>query len=175
MVCPNSAVLNIRSTRLVRLFDVFPGPRALMHAVDWRGVISATAEVILSAGVVQTPHLLMLSGIGDKSTLAAFGIDTIINNPNVGQHVQEHPILYNHWAVVNTAYTVDAPKQNATVLAEEIEVWKANGTGPLTISAPNHIAWARIPTDVAPFSTLDDPAPGSNTGHLEFVFLVSFF
>src|SRR5271170_355640 len=56
------------------------------------GFIRATKEVILSAGAVNTPQLLMLSGIGPADHLAEHGIATIVDNPNVGGHYMDHPM-----------------------------------------------------------------------------------
>jgi choline dehydrogenase-like flavoprotein len=47
-------------------------------------------EVILSAGSVQSPQLLELSGIGNPQILKAAGIDVKVENPNVGENLQEH-------------------------------------------------------------------------------------
>jgi choline dehydrogenase len=54
---------------------------------------SANYEVIMSSGVWETPKLLMLSGVGPKKTLDAFGIETIVDSPHVGQNLLDHPIL----------------------------------------------------------------------------------
>jgi choline dehydrogenase-like flavoprotein len=53
--------------------------------------IRARREVILSSGAFQTPHLLMLSGVGDHAGLAKHGIDTAYHLPGVGQNLQDHP------------------------------------------------------------------------------------
>lgn len=50
----------------------------------------ATKEVILSAGSIQSPQLLELSGIGGKSLLRKYGIPVVVDNPNVGENLQEH-------------------------------------------------------------------------------------
>jgi choline dehydrogenase-like flavoprotein len=50
----------------------------------------ADREVILCAGAVNSPQLLQLSGIGSASTLAAHGITSLLNNPAVGGHLQDH-------------------------------------------------------------------------------------
>ncbi|MXW49144.1 MAG: choline dehydrogenase [Gammaproteobacteria bacterium] len=57
-----------------------------------RNVVNAKAvrEVILAAGVVGSPHLLMLSGIGDAEHLQEHGIATIHHLPGVGRNVQDH-------------------------------------------------------------------------------------
>lgn len=45
-------------------------------------------EVIVSGGTINTPLLLMLSGIGDKEELTPLGIDTVVNRPAVGKNFQ---------------------------------------------------------------------------------------
>jgi choline dehydrogenase len=60
---------------------------------EWQGkvrTIRASSEVVLSAGAIQTPKILMLSGIGDR---AEFGIATASHLPGVGQNFQDHPII----------------------------------------------------------------------------------
>jgi choline dehydrogenase-like flavoprotein len=51
-------------------------------------VAKAGKEIILSAGTVGTPHLLMHSGIGDKRALQALGIPTLLDLPSVGQSIR---------------------------------------------------------------------------------------
>jgi choline dehydrogenase-like flavoprotein len=57
------------------------------------GFIRATKEVIVSAGAINTPQLLMLSGIGPADHLAEHGIPVIVDNPNVGDHYMDHTIM----------------------------------------------------------------------------------
>lgn len=52
--------------------------------------VRVKSEVILSAGSVQSPQLLELSGIGNPEILKAAGIDVKVGNPNVGENLQEH-------------------------------------------------------------------------------------
>lgn len=52
--------------------------------------IQAKSEVILSSGGINTPKLLMLSGIGDEAQLRAHGIKTLVHAPEVGQNFQDH-------------------------------------------------------------------------------------
>ncbi len=52
--------------------------------------VQARVEVIVSAGAVQSPQLLMLSGIGDAAHLREFGIDTVHHLPGVGRNLQDH-------------------------------------------------------------------------------------
>lgn len=50
----------------------------------------ARREIIISGGAVNSPQLLQLSGIGPGALLKSHGISTIIDNPNVGAHLQDH-------------------------------------------------------------------------------------
>ena len=53
--------------------------------------IKSKKEVILCAGAVGSPHILMLSGIGPKDHLQSMGINLIADMPGVGQNLQDHP------------------------------------------------------------------------------------
>ena len=50
----------------------------------------ATREVVLCGGAINSPHLLMLSGIGPAAHLAEMGIETLLDAPGVGQNLQDH-------------------------------------------------------------------------------------
>lgn len=52
--------------------------------------VLARREVLLAGGVINTPQLLMLSGIGDSDDLAAHGIETKVDLPQVGENLQDH-------------------------------------------------------------------------------------
>lgn len=53
--------------------------------------LRARREVILSAGALQSPQILMLSGIGEGAHLASLGIDVVHHLPGVGTDLQDHP------------------------------------------------------------------------------------
>ncbi|XP_013149238.1 PREDICTED: glucose dehydrogenase [FAD, quinone]-like [Papilio polytes] len=55
--------------------------------------VKANKEVILSAGAVNSPQLLMLSGIGPKDHLDKIGIETLVDSPKVGKNMQDHPLV----------------------------------------------------------------------------------
>jgi choline dehydrogenase-like flavoprotein len=52
--------------------------------------VKASREVILSAGAIASPQLLELSGVGDKQILEKYGIECKVDNPNVGENMQDH-------------------------------------------------------------------------------------
>lgn len=88
-------------------------------------VVRANGEVILSGGAINSPQLLMLSGVGPGAHLREVGIDVVVDSPGVGQNLQDHPVA---GTLVYTRHTTD--------LADAITVgnmlrWKATKTGPL--------------------------------------------
>ena len=56
-------------------------------------VIHAACEVILCAGVVRSPQLLMLSGVGPADVLRSLGIDVVADRPGVGDNLQDHLLV----------------------------------------------------------------------------------
>ncbi len=55
--------------------------------------VRAEREVILSGGAINSPHVLMLSGIGHGEHLAEHDIDTVVDLPGVGANLQDHPSI----------------------------------------------------------------------------------
>jgi choline dehydrogenase len=56
-----------------------------------RGLVNARREVILCAGAIDTPKLLLLSGIGPAAELDELGIEPAVDLPDVGRHLVDHP------------------------------------------------------------------------------------
>lgn len=80
---------------------VFEDGRAVGVEVERGGrieVIRATREVILAASAINSPKLLMLSGIGPAAHLADHGIPVLADRKGVGQNLQDHPELYLQFA-----------------------------------------------------------------------------
>ncbi|MEZ2352174.1 GMC family oxidoreductase [Caballeronia sp. RCC_10] len=74
-----------------------------------RRQIAASREVILSAGALNSPQILMLSGIGPAVELQKHGIETIVESPGVGSNLQDH-------LVVHTAYrSAEASSYNRNI------------------------------------------------------------
>ena len=55
--------------------------------------VTADQEVILCAGAIETPRILMLSGIGDAHELQNLGIKAKVDLPGVGKNLQDHPLV----------------------------------------------------------------------------------
>lgn len=119
--------LTIRTEALVTKI-VLEGTRAVGVAYAQAGqslVAHADAEVVLSGGTINSPQLLMLSGIGPGAHLREMGIDVAVESSGVGQNLQDHPVS----GILS--YT-----QDTTDLAEMLGVgnllrWRATGKGPL--------------------------------------------
>lgn len=75
-------------------------------------VAYARKEVVLCGGAVNTPQLLMLSGIGDRDHLAEHGIDTVHHSPDVGQNLIDHLVTPLGFDVDgDTLAAAEKPKQ----------------------------------------------------------------
>lgn len=71
---------------------LFEGRRAVGVEYRWKGALhqARAGEVVLSGGAINTPQLLMLSGIGPGAMLAGQGIGVLFDQPNVGAHLSDH-------------------------------------------------------------------------------------
>ena len=86
----------------------------------------AEREVVLSGGAINSPQLLMLSGIGPADHLREVGVDVVHDLPGVGAGLQDHPLVPVVWNVRSG---------KSLRLAEtplNLAMWKAAGRGPLT-------------------------------------------
>lgn len=93
---PNVTVL----TRAQATRVLFEGRRAVGVEYRHRGAlheVRAGREVILAAGAINSPQLLMLSGIGPAADLAALGVPVVQDNPNVGANLADHQGINYTW------------------------------------------------------------------------------
>lgn len=81
-------LVEAQATQIVLDGDKATGVKFLHNGREH--TVSATREVVLSAGVIQTPQLLELSGIGDPEVLRAAGVECKIENKAVGANFQDH-------------------------------------------------------------------------------------
>jgi choline dehydrogenase len=74
----------------------FKGTRCVGVKINTDGAlkdITADKDVILAAGTINSPRLLMLSGVGDAKALRGLGIDVVENLPGVGENLQDHVLV----------------------------------------------------------------------------------
>jgi choline dehydrogenase len=92
---------------------VFDGNRAVGVEFEHGGarrVVRARREVVLCGGTVNSPQLLMLSGIGDRDHLAEHGVDLIQHAPDVGRNLIDHlAVLLGFDVPDNTLFAVEKP------------------------------------------------------------------
>ncbi|WYZ35458.1 hypothetical protein EsH8_X_000105 [Colletotrichum jinshuiense] len=106
--------------------------------------ITANKEVILSAGAVHSPQLLMLSGIGPADHLTKHGIEVLADRPGVGQNMSDHALFGPTYEV--TFDTLNKVIGDPTVLAKAVLDYTLTQTGPLTNNVAEFIAWERMPS-----------------------------
>jgi len=87
--------------------------------------VRATREVLLCGGSINSPQLLLLSGIGPGNHLAEVGVTGKVDLPGVGENLQDHPVVPLLWY---TRGTSDLAQLNNV---RNFARWKARGTGPL--------------------------------------------
>ena len=113
---------------------------------------------MLSAGTLNTPQILLLSGIGNRTELAQLGIKSAVDLPDVGEHMQDHPILSNYFTV-NSNTTFDNVVRDPNVFAADLAQWQNNRTGLFANSPANSVAFLRVPSSDPIFTMFKDPTP----------------
>ncbi|KAI2473843.1 GMC oxidoreductase [Annulohypoxylon bovei var. microspora] len=105
----------------------------------------ASKEVILSAGTLNNPQILMHSGIGPKAQLEKYGIPVVQDVPAIGQGLRDHmfvPLVYQR-----TAGETDRPSfyGDKEAMASALEQWKKDGSGPWAkFSCELLIGWFKL-------------------------------
>ena len=124
---PNLTLL----TRVLARQILFNGARAEGIEFDLRGTrhkAFAGKEVILCGGAINSPQLLMLSGVGPGDHLRAQGIEPVLDVKGVGQNLMDHPTVVVQYACKKPV-TIDY-LQNPIHKAMAGARWLANQTGP---------------------------------------------
>jgi choline dehydrogenase len=117
--------------------------------------VRADSEVILSAGAIGSPQLLMLAGIGPAEHLASVGIPVRVDSP-VGENLQDHPYQVCIWDVPGGGSLADAEKPKAML------EWLLRRSGPLTSTVAEAFAFVRS-------------RPGLPAPDLQFHFAPAYF
>ena len=116
---------------------LFKNKRAIGVQLSREGVVSevfADAEIILSAGSIQSPQILQLSGIGPGKLLKNFEIDVVSNSNGVGKNLQDH---YQMRTIVRmrSKKSLNNQIRNPFSLIKMGLDWAINGKGALTVGA----------------------------------------
>jgi len=100
-------------------------------------VAAAGRDVILSAGAIGSPQLLMLSGIGPAEQLSDLGISAVQDLPGVGENLQDHPYQTSVWDVPGGGSLADAERPKAVL------EYLLRRSGPLSSSVAEAFAFVR--------------------------------
>ncbi|KAH0584161.1 Choline dehydrogenase [Termitomyces sp. J132] len=138
------------------------------QGLDW--VVSARKELILSAGTIGSPQILMNSGIGARNELEELGIPTLHDLPAVGKNLTDHPRLASNW-VVHGHKTYDLINQNSSFSDRLLQFWSSTKKGPLVDTFASQLFFARLPSSKL---INEDPASGSSSPHYELGFSNGF-
>src|SRR5882724_11249255 len=153
---PNLTLL--LNTNVVKLN--FKGTRCVGVKINTDGAvrdIAADKEVILAAGTINSPKLLMLSGVGEAKALRSFGIDVVENLPGVGENLQDHVLVSG----VVFKYKGKMPDRPAGSNAVEAEAYlSSRSSGDTDISLVLHQLPVVTPEVAERFGT---PPPDSFT------------
>ena len=122
----------------VRVLFIDPSDPTTTRVLETRD-IACSREVVLTAGAVQSPQLLLLSGIGPAADLKRVGVPLVLDNPHVGRGMQDHlfcavRVLFPRGVDVDAVNPskVEAP---GLATARNVSSYIWSGTGPLTSSA----------------------------------------
>ncbi|KAI1311369.1 glucose-methanol-choline oxidoreductase-like protein [Xylaria venustula] len=94
----------------------------------------AREEVILSAGALNSPKILEISGIGDPGLLQSLSIPVIIGNSYVGENLQDHPMSGLSFEVKDGVETIDdLLRREPTAMNRAMEQYEKSRSGPLAV------------------------------------------
>ncbi|PGH33719.1 hypothetical protein GX50_03458 [[Emmonsia] crescens] len=134
---PGVHVVTDAFVKKVLLEGARPNIRATGVEVDVKGqliTVKANKEVIITAGALNTPKLLELSGIGNKEILEKYNIPVVIDNPNVGENLQDHLMSGISFEVVDSVITGDPLlRQEPEAIQSAMQMYSEHKAGPMTI------------------------------------------
>lgn len=113
---------------------------------------SASREVILCAGSIQSPQILELSGIGNPEVLARAGVETKVASAQVGENLQDHIMAASVYEVDPDLPNPEDLKADPAVAAAAREEYLSSRTGQLTVLA-NSVCYASL-SQILPPETL---------------------
>ncbi len=121
------------------------GVRFLQHGLERE--VHARREVLVSAGSVNSPQLLQISGIGPASHLKAIGVEVVADSPGVGANLSDHYFVPVS-ARLERCLTVNQLRRWPR-LGWEMVRWVVNGRGALTFGATTASVFCRSSPEIA--------------------------
>jgi choline dehydrogenase len=112
-------------------------------------------EIILSAGAIASPKLLMLSGVGPADHLQSFDIPVVLDSPDVGSNLRDHNYASIEIEVTDAVYTL-SEWQNTTYLADITQQFLTQAIGPLANAPASSFSLIRVPDFAIPAGAAGD-------------------
>jgi choline dehydrogenase len=164
----------VPDTRVLRVLHDGARARGVEAIVDGERRELLADRVVLSAGAIYSPHILMHSGIGPRAQLEAVGIECVLDRPGVGANLRDHPFV----PVVAPIVDVDDPARGwsvklryssregrrndiqitPAVLDPHATLWNLAEAPLLVVSVlvgrPNSVGWLRL-VDADPATPLE--------------------
>ncbi|KXN82645.1 Choline dehydrogenase, mitochondrial [Leucoagaricus sp. SymC.cos] len=168
----------VTDTRVTRVLKINGTEGLTIRMVEVRNselvepvLLTASKEVVLSAGSIGTPLILIHSVIADADSLAELGVTPMLNNTSVGKNLTDHlafgvmfglapgSLDLGPWANLDT---------DPALQAKVLNIRNTNRTGPYVQPTPtDHLAWIRLSSNIT--DTLGDPSSSPNSAHVEFI------
>ncbi|WP_284337721.1 GMC family oxidoreductase [Comamonas sp. NoAH] len=135
--------LLVRTQMQVTRIELQAGRAHKVHWQDARGgqhCALVNKEVLLCAGALQSPQLLMLSGMGPAAHLQEMGIPVQLDLPGVGANLQDHAIVPMSWRMKAGTPSLNKSLRGWGMLASVMQYWLTR-KGPMVMPASEFAAW----------------------------------
>ncbi|KAF8583555.1 GMC oxidoreductase [Ramaria rubella] len=145
-------------------------------------VVHAKHEVIVSSGVFESPHVLMLSGIGVPQELEAHGIACKVDSPQVGKNLMER-VIFPQVFRLKEGSSLDTQLRPGPQFDAAVREYEQQRTGTLASPLLEFSAWTRIDERLSKSPEYvnlkqklgKDPLGSATQPHFEFDFVPAFF
>lgn len=143
--CPSN--LTIRTDAQVNRL-LFDGKKCVGVDIAGSKPIHANLEVIVSCGTLDSPKILLHSGIGPSDQLEKFGVKQLIDLPGVGQNLLDHLNIFMSWEKSPDSPNARRDFYRSKTEQEKARIrWTKDHTGPLAdLCTTNVLGWLKSPT-----------------------------
>lgn len=137
------------------------------NSSDTRSTVLVKREVIIAAGAIHTPQLLMLSGVGARSILQSAGVVARVDLPGVGSNLQDHMQVACWYPYQNPAYQYPNQLNTDQRLVDQSwsEYWRTK-TGLFTSIAVNGVAFPSLVDTTSTFASIAELAASQSSLYL---------
>ncbi|KAH9980184.1 alcohol oxidase [Lactifluus volemus] len=125
----------LRSYSASAYFDAEARARVNLHLVTnaVTYTVAVKKEVVMATGSIKTPQILELSGVGNRTLLESLGIPVVLDMPEIGENLQDHPVTLSDFRLKAGAVTLDS-LANGTFTSHHQAHFKTNKAGVFTYS-----------------------------------------